>query len=294
MAQTKDQIGAVITAQIAANTDLVYTDPADNVVKSITNNTSRRALWKNWKDIFAACQAFLEQLTELYIGNIETIVSRSNAGNSPWLQDRMFKFQYDALVPQVLQLIDLIAQYPIVDASKRIITACSITSNISNRVSIKVAKNSPLEALTILEINAAQAYATEMFDEGIFYEVISLPSNKLYVAADIYYLGQYSAVISDNVIAAITAYLQQLSVTNFDGKLKMIDLEILIKSVSGVSDVVMKTVKGRADAVLFSAGVFLIQNGAVLIREYNPDAGYMIPENTSGQELGDSLNFIAV
>jgi len=294
MARTKDEIAAGIIAQIAASPDLTYTDPADNIVKNITANTSRRAKWKLWVDIIAFCIAIFEQLTDIFLAKNEAIVARSRPSNAAYIQDAMFKFQYDATTPQILQLVDLSPQYPVVDATKRIITACAVKTIVSSRVSVKCAKGSPLTALTTTEQNAAAAYLNVIGVEGVYYDLVSLDPNRLYIAADIYFDGQYASVIKQNVVTSITSYLQQLSVTSFAGSIQMSDLEGVIRRTIGVNDVVMNVVVARAATTAFISGVALILNSAVRYRTYNPEAGYMIPEDTAGLTLLDSLNFVAV
>ena len=55
----------------------------------------------------------------------------------------------------------------------------------------------------------------------------------------------------------------------------------------------MNNVRIREDAVLFAAGVDLIVNKTTLQRLWNPIAGYIEQETTSGKTFADTLNFIA-
>jgi hypothetical protein len=282
MARTVAQIQAQIIAYKNAQSDLAG-----------LNSTSHRAIWLLWTFVTASAIAILEQLIDLYITTIEAIVARSAAASNLWVQYKFFQFQYDATDPQVIQLIDTIPQYPTVDATKRIITACSVTTDINNTVNIKVAKSNPYVALSNPEKSAAQSYIDTIGVAGITYTVISLNADKIYIEADIYYQGQYSAVIQTNVINVLNAYFQQLSLVNFNGSIKMSDLEAVIRNVTGVNDVVLKNVKGRADATAFSFGTYFIQNTAVVNRIWNSTAGYIVQENTSGQTFTNSLNFIS-
>lgn len=283
MARTVNEIYATIIAEKEAQTDL----------DGLTSD-SNRAIWRLWAFVTAAVQAIFEQLMDAYITQVETIVSKSPGASTLWIQDKMFKFQYDATDPQIIQLIDLAPQYPVVDETKRIITACSVTSGISNVVNVKIAKGDPYEALTVSELSAAQSYIDTIGVAGITYTCISLNADKIYIDADIYYTGQYSAIIQDTVITAINNYLQTLSVTNFDGSIKMSDLEGLIRNVAGVTDVVMNNVKVRDDATAFALGTFLIQNNTLISKDYNSQAGYLVSETTVGYTLADSLTFTAV
>jgi len=238
-------------------------------------------------------QALLEQLQDKFLSDVEEVQSKSAAASTLWLQDAMFKFQYSLLNPQVLQMIDNVPQYPVIDEELRIITACSVKSNISNQVKIKVAKENPFVALDALELAAAQSYIDLKGAAGITYIVSSGNADKLYLEANIYYQGQYAGVIQANIIDAINDYLQTLSIQNFDGSLKMVDIEVLIRSQPGVNDVLLKNVRARKDADVFADGTDLVLNQTVISRLWNTDAGYIVEENTVGKTFADSLTFIA-
>ncbi len=257
-------------------------------------STSHRAIWILWTFVVATCIAFLEQLMDIYLSAIEALVARSAGASTLWVQDKMFKFQYDAADPQIAVLIDTVPQYPVVDESKRIITACSVTTDINNTVNIKVAKSNPYEALDASELAAAQSYINTIGVAGITYNVTSLAADRLYIKGTVYYKGQYASVIRDSIKAAIVDYLQTLSQTNFNGSLKMSDLEGLIRGVVGVNDVVLEDVIGRpdsptpADPTANSYGTTLIQLTSVSQRLFNPKAGYIVIEDVSGFTLDEN------
>jgi hypothetical protein len=254
---------------------------------------SKRNLFRLICYTVAIGQALLEQLQDVFLANVEEVQSKSAAASTLWLQDAMFKFQYSLLDPQVLQIIDNVPQYPVVDETLRIITACSVKSNISNQVKIKVAKDDPFVALDALELAAAQSYIEYKGAAGITYIVSSGDADKLYLEATIWYQGQYAAVIQDNVINAVNAFLQTLSKQNFDGSLKLVDLEVLIRQLPGVNDVLLTNVRARKDADVFADGTDLVLNQTVISRLWNTDAGYIVEEDTVGKTFTDSLTFVA-
>ena len=277
-------------AQIQAQ--IIATKQAQPELAGLTS-TSKRAIWNLWTFVIATCIGIFEQLLDSFLTNVETQVNASAGASILWLQAKMFQFQYDATVPQVVQLINTVPQYPVVDATKQIITACSVTSSLSNQVTIKVAKSNPYVALVSAELTAAQSYINTIGAAGISYTVISLNPDKLYVQASIYYQGQYSTVIQQNVIDAINSFLQNLSITNFNGSMKISDLEGVIRNVAGVNDVILNNVKGRDDASTFANGVDLVLNNTVISRQWDTVAGYIVQETTSGKTFADSLIFIA-
>jgi hypothetical protein len=277
----------------------------DYIVQTLVTNfaaigiTINPTLWSKRNLLRAICytvaiaQALMEQLQDLYKQQVEDIVSKAAAASSKWVQDKMFKFQYSATNPQVIALIDTIPTYPVIDETLRIIKACSVTSDISNTVSIKVAKGDTLTALSSPELSSAQGYIDIIGIEGIDYVVLSLNPDKIYIDAEVFYQGQYAAVIQDSVINTLNDYLKKLSITNFDGGIKMADVEAVIRNVVGVNDVVLKNVRARPDTDVFSAGIDLILNTAIIQRQFITIAGYIVQETTSGKTFADSLVFTA-
>lgn len=237
--------------------------------------------------------AILEQLMDVFTAMINALIAAASAATQLWIQSKMFQFQYDATTPQLVQLINNVVQYPVVDPTKRIITACAVSSTQPNNVTIKVAKGSPLQSLAGPELAAAQGYINLIGTIGIDYNIISQNPDQIYIQATIWFSGQYASVIQASVIAAITNWLANLSITRFDGSIQMSDLESFIRSIPGVNDVTLVNVRGRADAVPFASGVDFILNTATLQRLWNTSAGYAIPETTATKTLADSLTFNA-
>jgi len=291
MARTTEQI----------NTQIVSTLVAQFLAIGITIDStkwSKRNIMRLFCYTFAIVSAYVEQLSDSLKLSIENTASKAAAANALWIQLKMFEFQYSSTNPQFLQILNTIPQYLVVDITLRVITACSVTSTAPNQVTIKVASGvatdlTPFFPLTVPQVEAAQSYINILGTAGINYTVISLDADKLYIDADVYYSGQYSSVIQSSVITAITTFLHNLSIANFNGALKMTDLESVIRKVDGVNDVVMNGVRIRENTVLFAAGVDLIINRTTLQRLWNPIAGYIEQETTSGKTFADTLNFIA-
>lgn len=253
------------------------------------NSTSKRAIWRLWTYVVAVAINFLEQLMDIFQTEVEATVALSAPQTAQWVQDRVFRFQYNATNPQIVQLINLVPEYPIVDPTLRIVTRCSVKSTISNVVQIKVAKDNPPTPLVTGELSALQSYVDIIGVAGVQYLVISTASDKLYIDADIYYNGQYSAVIQTNVIASINTFLASIP---FDGTVKMLDLEIAIRNTEGVNDVVFNNVRARKDADPLASAIYLIQANELIGRQWPTISGYIVAETTSGNTLTDTLTFI--
>ena len=298
MSRTVEQIQADIITNVANTPELSYVDE-NNITRNITYNTSKRSKGRLWTFIVSTAIAMHEQFIELYIATMEAILAKTSAASPLWVQDKMFKFQYSATDPQVIQLIDTIPQYPVVDETKRIITACSVTTAVDSTVNIKVAKSNPYVSLSSPELSAAQSMIDTIGIAGVDYVVTSGNADRIYISADVYYKGQYSAVIAQTTKDTLDAYFQTLSQVNFNGSLKMTDLENVIRNVVGVNDVVLINVVGRPDSPTPSnpltnpSGTYYIQNKTTMNRLFNPDAGYIIGEDVTGYTFLDSINFIA-
>ena len=248
-------------------------------------STSRRSIWRLWTYVFAVAILALEQLIDVFKAETESKISKAIPNTISWLLKKVFDFQYSATIPQVLQLVDYVPQYPTINEDLRIITRCAVSTSLSNVVKIKVAKNEPPEALNSTEKNSLQSYVETLGVAGVNYSVISLAPDRVYLDLDIFYDGQYSNVIANSVNTSINNYFSNL---DFDGKIKLLDLEIAIRNTLGVSDVLTKNVKVRDNATPFASGFFMVQNNQVVSRLTPVVSGYVILEDTTAS----ILNFI--
>lgn len=279
MARTQQQIQAALVADFQAQPEL-----------AAANSTSNRAIWRLFLFVVSGGLLLLEQIIDIFRAETETKIAAAIPNTKAWLTAKVLEFQYDDTNPQILYLDNYAPKYPTVAPQLRIVTRCSVVSTIANRVVVKVAKNNPPEALDSTQISSLQDYVNTIGTAGISYTVTSGAADKIYIDADIYYNGQYSSVIQASVIAAINNYLVSLP---FNGILKISDIEIAIRNVEGVSDCLINNLKLRDDATAFDDGTFLVQNKTVISRLFPTIAGYVVGEDTSGQTLSDSLNFVS-
>lgn len=264
---------------------------ADSDLNQVLTSVSKRAIFRLITFVIATAIAIHEQIIDVFKLFVETQVAQAAPGTPQWLQAQVFKFQYSSDTPQVIQLVNLVPVYPIEDKTLRIITRCSVTTDVSNNVTIKVAKGEPPTLLNSLEYDALVSYIGVIGIGGISYSLVSSAADRLYVQAQIYYTGLFSSVIKTNVIAAIDAYLASIP---FNGRIKLSDLELAIKAVDGVDDVVFQNVRARAEATVFPGGTALVIGNTVASRIWPTLAGYAISEDTASNTLSDSLTFIPV
>lgn len=268
---------------------LMDAEQANQTALSGLNSVSNSAIYTLWKYIIATQMYLQETLWDIFKKDLETIISKAAVGTKQWLQDRVFKFQYDATTPQIVAVdANYAINYTTIDETKRIITRCAINQTLQRVVLIKVAKNEPPQPLTVTELSSLNGYLDDICFAGVNYVTSSLDSDKLYLKANIYYDGQYSATISDSVIAAINAYLAALP---FDGSIRLMSLIDAIQSVQGVNDIVLEDVAVRANLTAFASKTYLVQNKTTFIPLYQLYAGYIVEETTTSNTFTDTLTF---
>lgn len=293
IAQPAEQIQADIIADIAATPDLSYTDPNNNTF-NITNNTSKRGKWRLWTYVIAGAIATLEQLIDQNQISNEALIAAAIPETEAWLTSMVFQFQYSALNPQIIQLINLVPAYPVVDSTLCPVSRCNVSTTGNNQVLIKVATLNPPVAMSTAQVAALQDMINTVGVPGVVYFVTSGNADQIMIAANIYYQGQYSSVILNNTITALTTFLSNLSSqVNFNGIVQVSDIENCIRSVTGVNDVTLVNVQARADATPLADAVYLVQAQTLISRLWQTAAGYIIPETTTGFTLADTLNLIA-
>lgn len=260
-------------------------------------STSQTSTWRLWIYIVASCINVLEQFQDAFKIELEAIATAAVPGTPQWVQDRTFRFQYDATTPEVLTIVDTEFVYATVDESKQIVTRCSVLTSTNRNVNIKVAKatsttdDTPTQ-LAALEETALIGYWDLIGFAGINYNIINLVSDKIGIVGEIFYSGQYSATIQADVIAALTSYLANIP---FDGSVKVLSIEDALQGVTGVSDFKLTAISGRANSTAFASRVKIYDLATgVNVRTYSTWAGYAVEEDTAGQDWATTLTFTAI
>lgn len=247
-----------------------------------------------WEEVYAYCVWLFEKLLDAFKIEINTEITDNKVSTLSWWQNEILKFQYDPTTPQVVQEIDFIAQYLVVDPTLQIITRCAVRNVARDGhlvVSVKVAQtvDDQLAPLNDTQLAALVDYTLVKRPAGISMEVISLYPDRLKLVADIYYLGQYDKdLVKAAVIQAINNYFAYLSSDEFDGLVRILKLEDFIEAVPGVNDIVIHLAQGRDEATPVDG-----DNVVVFDRIYYTSAGYIIAEDTVGHTLADTINMIA-
>lgn len=276
MARTISQIKQQILTEKATYSEL-----------NVLNNPSTTSLFNLWAYITAVCISVLENLQDVFITEVETIVNRGVVGSKAWLDYQIRRFQYTNIL--ILDTVTFLYKYANSDVSKEIISRVSISDGINKEIIIKVAKSEPPTPLTTDEKDALNSYLKQIVTAGVSTNLISTDSDKVRLTAQIYYDGQYSSVIKDNVIIGIKNYLLNLP---FDTQIRVSSIQDSIQNVLGVKDVIINYLEVRADAQAMGTGAKLVVNNQVLNRQVNLYSGYAVEETTALNGFIDTLIFL--
>jgi hypothetical protein len=270
---------------------------ADPVLSTHLTSPSKVAFYRLITFVVSVSISLMEQVLDIYKGEIQRKVDSAPPLSCAYLQDKIMKFQYledsvdplihDAFMKSGRVCIDqekFEIGYQVINPDLRIITRCAVITTGNKTVAIKVAKSEPPTQLTTSEINSLKAYIGAYGAAGIIYEVVNKISDKIGITGEVYYQGQYSAVIGNAVKTAINGYLANIP---FNGLIRVSAIEDAIQAVPGVVDVIITEVTGRPDdvaypGVTFTSGQFY----------YQPMSGYAVEETTSGHEFLNSIIFI--
>lgn len=252
------------------------------------NSPSKVAIYTLWKYIMSAAIWAHEKLWDIFKVELETIADNTPTATPSWLKAQVLAFQYSATIPQVVTLVNYIPVYDPIDTTLQIVSRASVKTLPSKIVSVKTATAEPPVALSAPQLSALAAYLEDISPIGVQYLLTSVTADKLFLEAEIFYNGQYSATISADVIAAINAYLAAIP---FDGNVRIIGLTDAIQSVSGVTDVVIANMAIRADVTAFGSKTYMVQSNATIYNKYPTIAGYIVEETTASNTFTDKLTF---
>jgi hypothetical protein len=286
MARTLAQIKESIKTKARTYTSL------DDLLFANDSGAIQGSIFISLVETFAAAQQSLELIADQVASDLQTIADAAPSGNAAWIRARVLEFQNGDVI--TIDPVTFVPSYAVFDATKQIVTRCSVTQTATATVQIKVAKNEPPEPLSVGELAALRAYyfgsgTTQGIGfAGVRAVIQSNNPDRIYVEGVIRYLGQYDpAVVKTNVIAAIEAFLFDYTSINFDGTIKMQELEDAILLVEGVSRfefAAADSIRVRNSATSFASATTVSTEG-----QYKADAGYIIQEDTAGQTFTDKI-----
>ena len=237
----------------------------------------------NIADIVAINVNVFEQLQDAYKEELELIAASAVPGTSAWIKEKVLEFQYDALNPQYIQLIDLVPTYTEVDEDLRIISRVAVIESGNGVILIKVATGDDPTTLSTPQLTALVNYLDVVIPAGPTVVASTQLADKIWIDAEIYYEGQYVASIQSDVELAINTYLENI---DFNGVVLVSKIQDAIQGVTGVKDVVINEVRARRDSTLFASAT-------TVPRQWTTIAGYIIEETTASQTFADTIEYFA-
>lgn len=259
---------------------------ADAALSGLTS-TSQTAKWNLYYFIVASCIAIFEQLQDLFKIDLENIASTAAPSTPQWTRNKVLKFQTGDVAE--LNTTTFVIEYPVINTANQILTRCAVVTAPNRTVLIKVAKSDPPEPVTVGELAELQSYVETFNPAGIAFTLINEDSDKMEVAATIYYNGQYSAVVQSNVEVALNNYMANLP---FNGRITTQSVVDAIQAVDGVISVSLTRILVRRDTVAYGAGVTLynLSTGIDSVN-YDTYAGYVVEETTASHTFADTLTY---
>ncbi len=260
---------------------------ADSTLSALTS-TSQTAKWNLYYFIVASCIAIFEQLQDLFKIDLEAIASTAAPSTPQWTRNKVLKYQKGDVAQ--LNTTTFTVEYPTINTANQILTRCAVITAPNRTVLIKVAKSDPPVPVSVGELAELQSYIETFNPAGIAFTLINENSDKMEVAATIYYNGQYSAVISTNVVAALNNYMATLP---FNGVISTQAVVDAIQAVEGVNSVSLTRILVRKHTVAYGAGVTLynLSTGVDSV-QYQTIAGYVVQETTATHTFADTLSYI--
>ena len=278
MARTITQIQNEIIAAVQA-------DPTLAGLTSI----SAVAFWRLITRVVAEAVLTEEQLNDVLRAELEQIAREAVPGTADWLQKRVLEFQYDALSPQVTQVVDGKVTYPVVDPLLRIVTRAAVKEQSNGRVLVKAAKDDGgggITPLTALELTALEGYLSRLGFVGIPIDTSSLNADRVaIITGEIYYFKQYNPLtVKANVIIALNEYLKNISVDNFNGVIVRAEFIDTIQAVEGVSGL-------NSQFFLINSRKFteLVNTNPIIQVQKEAAAGYATEEDSPGFTFDDII-----
>lgn len=260
---------------------------ADPTLSTLTS-TSQTAKWNLYYFIVASCIAIFEQLQDIFKAELETIASTAAPSTPQWTRNKVLKFQTGDVAE--LNTSTYVIEYPTITPANQILTRCAVITAPNRTVLIKVAKSEPPAPVSVGELAELQSYVETFNPAGIAFTLVNEDSDKMEVAATIYYNGQYSSVVATNVEAALNSYMANLP---FNGVISTQAVVDAMQAVEGVISVSLARILVRRDTVGYGLGVTLYNLlGGVDSVQYQTIAGYVTEETALTHKFVDTLNYI--
>lgn len=279
-ARTLNEIYTQIIDEKVNYTQLNDLQPNINSLQSLLaqlQTTSRVGVWRLWAYITALAIFIHEKLIDTQTAELEQRAINIIPGSLRWYRDMALEWQPgDALVWNgVLRRYE----YNPVNENNRLVKYSAVIE-ANNQLTIKVAKELAglAEPLNAAELSQFGAYITLRKYAGTNVAIISEDADTVNITGEVFYnplvMANDGSLISDPsvfpVSDAIDLFLKDLGTTNFNGKLRAVELVLDIMSVNGVENFSLFTLEAQY-------GILPMQDVLSLPgQEYQSNAGHLV------------------
>ena len=261
---------------------------AESALSGLTS-TSQTSKWNLFFFIVASCIAIFEQLQDLFKSDLETIAASVAPSTPQWTRNKVLKFQTGDVAE--LNTSTFVIEYPVINEANKILTRCAVVTAPNRTVLIKVAKNEPPVPVSSGQLAELNTYIGTFNPAGIAYIIVNENSDKMEVAADIYYNGQYANVIEANVTTALENFMANLP---FNGTISTQAVVDAMQGAEGVVTVSLSRILVRLNSAAYGTGTLFNLSTGVDAVNYQTYSGYVEEETTTSHTFADTLNFIVV
>lgn len=267
-----------------------------NPILNQLNSNSQVALYNLFAYIISVSQNTEEVKNDAFVQQVENIVNILAPATAPWIQEQAFLFQYSSTNPQIIQFStqSFTPYYPIVNTSYQIITNCSVSVNTAGYINVKVAQgatagNGIPVPLSVNQLTAFQYYMNQIKPAGVTYFCTSQQGDRLFSQFTITYNFAYAGTIRASLLAAYNGYLQSVS---YGGGIEVVDIVLILRAVPGVINVVCTNMTARTFTTAFGGGATLVVSSAWINSTYTTISGYIVGEDTAGQDFLSQLTLV--
>lgn len=245
------------------------------------SSPSATAIYRLFEFVVAGSIWAFEMILDRFRDEVAATIARAPAGTPAWYADRALEFQLD---DELVVLPSGKPGYGDGGTGARIVSRATAKEASTGKLFIKVAKDGAtkgtLAALSSDELVQVRGYLDRLCFAGTRLEAVSRSADRLQVMGSIYYDPLLPpATVRANAVAAVQGYLAAL---DFDGLVYVSKLVDALQAVAGVRDVALSTVAARVG----------VAAPVPIPRVYETAAGYIVPEDTPGLTLLDTLTFV--
>lgn len=247
----------------------------DPVLGPKLTSTSRVALWRLWTYIIAVCQWTLENLYDLFVADVNTLIATLKPHSTKWYAEKAKEFEFGQPLDEDNLVYDNSALSDDEIAASKVVSYAAVIEQVINgrnalRIKIATTAGNDLAPLPGDQLSAFVEYMRVIKDAGVKLVITTNVADALKLSLDFYYdplILNSSGQRNDGtdmtpVPSAIDTFLKNLP---FNGIFSINQLNDAIQKVLGYKDL-------KINYALVQYGLLPFTSVNVT---YIPDSGYL-------------------